>query len=669
MSPPEGEAPVTRMRRASLASLLLLLLGAAAARGGERAFPKPEPARQFAELKITDAQGHPWRAAVEDWEGARRRVAEDAVWAAWLRRERESVDRWSAKHHDRVEWLPGWSHDGVSPKDGSRVVWNEKIPHEEAEYFSSPSDPRIEITPKLHAWWVVTFRGRHVDTLVRAARLYRLTGERRYADWAAGEMSFYADNFLNWEPQKPGHQARLFWQTLTEASNLVKVAELVRLLGDAVDAGQRERWRRQFFAPEVAALNENFQSIHNIAVWQRCAVAQVALLFGDEAMWRAALDGPFGLRRQLAEGVTSDYLWHEQSLGYNAFVVRAVLSLFTAAGIQGRAGELAPEMEIAENLMLAPLYLRFPNGLLPNPADANGLGRAPNRELFADAYRVFPTALGWEEARALRNWDMLLDPPRVAGRAFELPEVTSRNLESSRMAILRSGPWQVFVHYGQLTRSHSQGEALNYAASFGETDITHDTGTVGYGSPLHRDYYTRGLNHNVPLVNGEGQAPSDPGVLRHFSASPARLEVAQPNYRIDARAARTLAIEGDTLVDEATVETTVAPQRLGWALHLQGKVALPETFRPEKDFARDRPEPFAFWRDVRVARADGRIELLVDYGRGGLMRVTVSAPGPFHLWHGSSPDAPPQRRSSLYLELDDRASRATFRTTIAPVKR
>jgi len=651
------------------ASLLLLAVAQpASGAAAPKVFPKPNPERQFSELKLYDPQGRPWRSAIEDWDGARKRVVDDPVWAAWLRREKEAVDRWSAKHHDRVEWIAGWSHDGVSPKDGSRVTWTEQIPEEEVEFFSSPSDPKIAITPKLQAWWVVTFRGKHVETIQRAARLFRLTGETKYADWASGEISFYADNFLRWEPQRSGQEARLFWQTLTEATNLVKFTEAVRLLGDAVPADLRERWRKQLFQPEVAALNKNFQSVHNIATWQRCAVAQVALLFGDEPMWRAALDGPYGLRRQMAEGITSDYVWHEQSLGYNAFVVRAVLSLFTAAGLHGRAAELAPEMNVAENLMLAPVYWRFPNGQLPNPADSGGIGRAPNPDLFADTYRVFPTALGLEEARATRNWDMLLDPPRPPAQPWVLPAVTSRNLESSRMAILKSGRWQVFVHYGQLTRSHSQGEALNYAAFFGETDVTHDPGTVGYGSPLHKNYYTHGLNHNVPLVNGEGQAPSDPGVLESYSAEPARIVVAQPRYRIDARAGRTLAIEGDVLVDRATVESTVAPQQLGLALHLQGKVRLPAALVPVKDFALSRPESFGYWRNVRGARFEDRAEFDVEYAKGVVMHVTLTAPGPFRLWHGSSPDVPPQRRESFYLELEGKAQQATFTTTITPVK-
>lgn len=630
-------------------------------------YPKPDPAGTFPELKVLDAAGRPWRVAREDWTGARDRVRDDAAWRRWAENERREVDAWMARHRDRVEWVAGWSHDGVSPKDASRVIWNDRIPREEVQFFASPSDPKIEITDKLHAWWVVTFRGRHVEMMVRAARLHRLTGEARYATWVAAQMDFYADNLERWAPQREG--ARLFWQTLTEASNLVKFTEAVRLLGDAVTGERREAWRRKFFLPEVAVLNRNFQSIHNIATWQRCAVAQVALLFGDDAMWREALNGRFGLRAQLAQGVTSDYLWHEQSLGYNSFVVRAVLGLFVAAGLHGRAVELAAEMAIAQNLMLAPIYLRFPDGKLPNPADSGTIGSAPNRELLAETYRVFPTTLGLEAAAERRDWDALLDPPPRAPRPVVLPAVTSRSLESSRMAVLKDGPWQVFVHYGQIIRSHSQAEALNYVAYLGATDITHDPGTVGYGSPLHRGYYTRGLNHNVPLVNGEGQVPPQPGELVEFSTAPARVVVAQPQYRPDARAQRRLAIEGESLVDVVEVTSTRGAQRLGLALHVQGKAMLPAGFAVAEDFAAGRPTEFSRWQEVRAAPLADRAEFEVDYGPGGRVRVTIAAPGKFTLWHGSSPDTPPKRRESLYLELNEPAERAEFRTEFVPLAR
>lgn len=652
------------MSRFAVALTLIVLTAAKAAAAS---YPKPNPDKAFAELKVYDEQGRSWRAAREDWAGAKQRVTADPEWAAWLKRERATVDAWMARHRDRVEWVAGWSHDGISPKDGSRVTWTDKIPREEVQHFSSPSDAQVEITPKLFAWWVVTFRGKHVDTMERAARLFRLTGDERYAAWVVQQMDFYADNYLKWEAPKPEQGARLFWQTLTEASNLVKFTEAVRVLGDRVPAAKLAGWADKFFRPEVGVINKNFQSIHNIATWQRCAAAQVALLLGDETIWREALNGKFGLRRQMAEGITSDYLWHEQSLGYNNFVVRAVMSLFTAAGIQGRAGELAAEMATAENLMIAPTYLRFPDGKLPNPADSGSIGTAPNREVFAEVYRVFPTTLGLEAVAGVREWSTLLDPPPASPRAVVLPEVTSRSFETSRMALLKAGGWQVFVHYGQLVKSHSQSEALNYSAYFGSTDISHDSGTVGYGSPLYKGYYARGANHNVPLVDGEGQEPYSAGELREFSAERASVSVAQPKYRKDSAATRTLRIEGDRLVDVATVTTTgSAKKELGLALQLQGKVKLPASFATEKDFAKGRPEPFKQWREVRSATYTDRAEFEVAYGKT-TMRVVLEVPGRFRVFHGSTPDVPPKRRETFYLELADPAASATFTTTFSPV--
>jgi hypothetical protein len=316
--------------------------------------------------------------------------------------------------------------------------------------------------------------------------------------------------------------------------------------------------------------------------------------------------------------------------------------------------------------MLSTLYLRFPNGQLPNPADTKGIPTAPNSATYAANYRVFPTTLGLAEVAGRRDWETLLDPPPAPPRPFTPPAVTSRSFESSRMALLKSGSWQVFLHYGQLTKSHSQSEALNYSAFFGDTDITHDCGVVGYGSPLYRGYYQRGLNHNVPLVNGEGQEPIDAGKLLSYSSTSATA--AQPNYRKNARAQRQLTIDGDRLTDTATVEATgPTAAKLGLALHLQGKVRLPAAFVTDTAFTTGRPEAFRYWRDVRAATYRDRAEFDVAYG-ATTMHVTVAAPGEFRLWHASSPDVPPKRRDSFYLELTAPATNATFTTTFAPAK-
>lgn len=148
------------------------------------------------------------------------------------------------------------------------------------------------------------------------------------------------------------------------------------------------------------------------------------------------------------------------------------------------------------------------------------------------------------EAAKRRNWDTLIDPPGPPATIKPLPEVHSRHLETSRLAILRKGAWQVFFHYGQLDSSHAQAEALNYEAFYGKTDITHDPGTAGYGSPLHRQYYKTGLSHNVPLVNWFGQAKWNPGELLAFDGKSGRVAARQAEYQPGVSAERELQIEG-----------------------------------------------------------------------------------------------------------------------------
>lgn len=613
--------------------------------------------RQFAECKVYDAQGSPLRAPREDWDGARQRIAADAGWQSWLGAQRAEVDDWMAKRRDRVEWVAGWWHDFVSPKDGSFLTW---MPDEPGEFtLASPSDPRVELTPKIHGGWVFGFRSRHASKVEEAAALWKLTREDRYASWAADQLDFYADHYAEWPLQTVHSPARLMHQSLDEAVNLLKYVRAARWLEGFVPAGRKRGWIERLFLPEAAILGQSFQRIHNIACWQRAAQGSVALYAGDEELWRLAADGEFGMRAQMRKGITADFLWLEQSLLYNNYVVTAVTPFFLEAALAGRGGSLREEMARAQNLLLAPIYLRFPDGKLPTPADSTGgFAHAPNRAALAAAYRVFPTAIGLEEAGRQRTLSTLIDPPGPAPQAV-IPEVRSWHLEASRMMLLRRGPWQVYFHYGQIDPSHAQAEALQYEAYFESTDVTHDTGTVGYGSPLHRGFYTTGWAHNVPMIDGLGQEKWQPGEALAWRPEEGRMAAAQPVYRSNARCERTLEVVGAALHDRLSIRTTDGqPHRLGALLHLQGRIGVPGEFTPIES-------PVPFGKDARAGSPSQAVEFPVRLGDRSF-RLRIRAGRAFRAVHLVTPDAPPKLRETVYCEIAS-ASEASFETVIEPL--
>lgn len=655
-------------------------------------FPKATPLETNAGsgIKLFQPEGTPFRVPVEDWQGARQRVAADPEWQQWIDEKRVAVDAWMARHRDRPEWIPGGSHDFVSPADGSFLIWTEDVPGEPVSdspgasvaKLHSSTGHDVEPTPEILAAWVTRFRNRHTQMMVEAANLYQFTGDTRYAGWVAGQLDFYADNLLRWPlTLARGSPARLGVDAFEDATTLTRFVEAARLVFPYAAPARRQAWLDRLFVPEVRMLEQSGQNIHNHGVWLRAAQCMVALLYNDDAMWTRAADLPWGLRDQLLRGVTSDYFWYEQSVAYNDYVLMAMRPLLTLAGLTGNRHRLLTEAAIVQNMMLTTLFLRFPDGTVPNPSDSTHTYRAPAGRM-GHYYRVLPTTLGLEMASRERTWDTLVDPPPPPPRPPVVPDVVSRSFESSRFAVLRQGRWQLFFHYGQLERSHTQAEALNWTASFDGFVINRDPGTVGYGSPLSAGYFKRGLNHNVPLVNGEGQQPWHPGTLLRFDASANVVSAEQPHYRDDASARRTLRIDAatDSLIDETTITLTgpadvsssavTASPRLGLSLHLDGTPRLPPGFTPvtDDDFRRDRPEPFTCWRDIRAAAFRDRAAFTVEFEGGRVLRVELATPGEFTLYQGSSPDRPPHRRAGFYIEKTGRETAATFTTTFTPVR-
>lgn len=600
------------------------------------------------------------REAKEDWAAAKSLIVIDGGWKSWAKDRRQAVDAWMAVPRDNAAWISGWGHELVDPQTQRPLQWTPQMP--------MPVDG-AGAQGKLRQAWVSWQRSYNFARIVEAARLYRLTGEPSYAAWAASQLDFYAANYSSWPLRTWNGNARMMGQSLDEATGVIQLVEAVRLLSHYAGSAQQAIWRDKLFTPITDNLRALNQGVNNIALWHAVAMTSVGMQFNLAPLAAEGLRGPKGVQALLKAGVTADSLWYEGSFSYNAYVLRALAPLFVQADLSGNGESLQSEKGIAVGLLLAPLQLRFDDGFLPTPSDANGRSRAIDLGLLFEMHRVLVTRIGRVEAQRRKTWETLLDPIAAPLPPLEaLRPVQSVHLEATRMAMLRIDKWQVFTHYGQVIQHHAQEEALSSEIYFQDTPIVTDPGTVSFGSQLHEQYFRRAIAHNVPLVDGEGQQGWNPGVVKSFDANNGTMAFSQPKYRSDADAERKITVAADQLTETTTIRLSPdakADRRLGFVFNTDCQITLPSSMPTAGNVALPAGGTgFAFWQDIslRTAPAQWQAALLCD---GKKFNLNVRLNAMHKLYSATAPTTPlPKRRSVIYMELIGK--NATLEMTLAP---
>jgi len=134
--------------------------------------------------------------------------------------------------------------------------------------------------------------------LYDVGQLYKLTGEKAYADFAGQAMMDYADVYPSWElhpAQKEQSPGRMFWQNLNESMFLLNVSQCYDAIKEALSEEQREKIEKDLLRNMADFLSvgapETFNKVHNHGTWATAAVGLTGYAIGDDEYVEQALMG------------------------------------------------------------------------------------------------------------------------------------------------------------------------------------------------------------------------------------------------------------------------------------------------------------------------------------------------------------------------------------------
>lgn len=610
-------------------ALAILLLTAAQSQEGERSQAEEDVlAHRYAEYKLGDGHGSTARAATEDWGKARQRIAANPALGRWVDTHVRRLTEWIDNYPDRAEWIAGWGHNLVDSKTKLPFRWS----------WTSPEP--AQDSPE-HAAWVYYRRSTNIGNVQEAARLFRLTGNTRLADWAVAQLDFYAENYGKWPVQSLNGHSQMMGQSLDEAVAAIALADAARLLRGHVPQGRRTKWDAGLFVPLMKNLQTSNRARDNISVWQGSAIAILALELDRPADFNQAISGPGGIREMLAKGVTEDFLWFEPSNSYAAYAQIALGHLFVAADLAGKGDALQREKLLVQDWLIGQASMRFSDGTMPAIGDTTPGQPAFNPRVLDITQRTIPI----RAPRLGIGWAAIIDPPPEQALS-PTTEMRSQLWKTIQVAMLRREGWELLFRYGQANQSHAQYDALSYDLRYRNTIIFEAPGVAAYGSPLFLNYLRQSLAHIMPIVDGQGQAQLGPGELIAFDDN--QVAARHGDFAVGAIAERRVALTNGAMEEITRISAGQGMgSRLGEVFNTPCRVELAEAFQ---DASAAQGKGFNFWGKTRVAQNIQHWQTDLTCG-DARFSFSLNADKPGRLYVAGAPDRSGKlARTAIYFE-------------------
>lgn len=384
--------------------------------------------------------------------------------------------------------------------------------------------------------------------LFQTAVAWKLTGNRRYGEKVADILRQVSDPEIGYPrtrhltlqgiPQEGGT-----FEGLIHSYDLIKNSDLL-----TTDECLQIEHTFRLFCNNMIQMLLGDGGISNWTVFNIVPAAQAALLIHDMDLFNKLMYGPCGIIDQFRYGTMDDGWWYEVSLSYNLGAAQCFTQLILAARPFGiDLQNIKFPSSLTRNVGLRPFeyenYLGMSFGK-SGPLNNNSIGFKSLWDgiLIYPDYRgvMFGMGDGHEELVAGNHLELayyIYRDPRYASvikqgkkrdliyGVPELPEDTPRlyarsgHSDNAGIAVLRSQTdgrepreqIQTAIKYGTHGSYHGHFDRASLLSlmRYGRSFWNPETSWYGYGSYMYKWWVQPSMAHNMVVVDGKMQEPTD----------------------------------------------------------------------------------------------------------------------------------------------------------------
>lgn len=462
-----------------------------------------------------------------------------------IKQMQKEVDEFASSFHDDPNINSEWGHYYFCNNDGGRLIFDLNKPHSHVcevchKKFKSEIYDGV---------WVYFYRNTAILTAWKAACLYKALADKKYLEITKTILSFYADNYKNFKIHNKERQVfdtyeemtwgcgRILPQGLNESIICIRMISALEIIKDDLDKEYLDELYFKMFREMFYLLKPQVNQIHNIRCWNNSAIGVMGLFFNDLEMINFAFNGPYNIRRQLREGVTSNHFWYEGSIHYNFFTLEGVINLCLFAKLYNY--DFGEELEIVHQMFIEAYHYAFNNGFFPNPNDG---WPSINLKTYDYIYQIAMKVFGEDDivGQILKNilanplarttlplskpyyynneiaFERLLLNSSVDFSKYQVVKQETKNYGTSQFGLLRNDEYNIFLKYGLNGPSHAHPDIMNIEIMHKDKMISRDMSNPGYQSKLYKEWFKKTISHNTVCCNGLDQEKRSPGVCLRY---------------------------------------------------------------------------------------------------------------------------------------------------------